>query len=243
MAPRLWKKGALDLWRRRPACVWYDRVPPPPPLSFRRGSTQADLLGAADGISHYFGNRPDAAWAEWWLTFFDLERMFGAWDVGAVGGGAGSFAFSLTIPGGKIPVAGVTVVGVLPTHRRRGVLTGLMTASSVVIAGVGRLCRDRRGTRARTLRRSRRRRSVPSFRRRAPGRWCPATRCWNRRCVPPPRSARVVTSASSSALPVVVSASRYRSKKRRDFSSGVLPASGTGRSGARKRVSCVSGSR
>ena len=32
----------------------------------------------------------------------------------------------LTIPGGEVPMAGVTLVGVLPTHRRRGLMTALM---------------------------------------------------------------------------------------------------------------------
>jgi len=34
--------------------------------------------------------------------------------------------FRLTIPGGEIAAAGVTLVGVLPTHRRRGILRELM---------------------------------------------------------------------------------------------------------------------
>ena len=34
--------------------------------------------------------------------------------------------YRMSVPGGAIPAAGVTVVGVLPTHRRRGVLTALM---------------------------------------------------------------------------------------------------------------------
>jgi predicted acetyltransferase len=44
-------------------------------------------------------------------------------DVGA----AGSFPFDLTLPGGAtVPVAGVSDVGVSPTHRRRGVLRALL---------------------------------------------------------------------------------------------------------------------
>ena len=38
------------------------------------------------------------------------------------------FPFQLTVPGGPVPCAGVTVVGVLPTHRRRGVLSAMMRA-------------------------------------------------------------------------------------------------------------------
>src|SRR5439155_1687663 len=36
--------------------------------------------------------------------------------------------FELTVPGGRVPAAGVSVVGVLPTHRRRGILAALMRA-------------------------------------------------------------------------------------------------------------------
>ncbi len=50
-------------------------------------------------------------------------------DDGKVVGGAGAFTYRLSVPGGaRIPVGGVTVVGVLPTHRRRGVLTAMMRA-------------------------------------------------------------------------------------------------------------------
>jgi predicted acetyltransferase len=41
-------------------------------------------------------------------------------------GGAGAFELDLTIPGARVRAAGPTVVGVLPTHRRRGVLRELM---------------------------------------------------------------------------------------------------------------------
>lgn len=40
---------------------------------------------------------------------------------------AGIYSFAMTVPGGDdLPVAGVTMVGVAPTHRRQGVLTSLM---------------------------------------------------------------------------------------------------------------------
>ena len=55
-------------------------------------------------------------------------RMHVARDGDAIVGGAGVFPFDLTVPGGPMPTAGVTVVGVLPTHRRRGILRELMRA-------------------------------------------------------------------------------------------------------------------
>jgi predicted acetyltransferase len=56
----------------------------------------------------------------------DPDRLFAAYDGDKLVGTAGDFGLTLTIPGGELPAAGVTLVGVLPTHRRRGILTQLM---------------------------------------------------------------------------------------------------------------------
>ncbi|HUF02406.1 MAG TPA: GNAT family N-acetyltransferase [Gaiellaceae bacterium] len=55
-----------------------------------------------------------------------LDRVLAAWDVDVPVGVTASWPFELTVPGGLVPAAGVTWVGVLPSHRRRGVLTELM---------------------------------------------------------------------------------------------------------------------
>jgi predicted acetyltransferase len=52
--------------------------------------------------------------------------MLVATDGDSIVAGAGSFPYEMTVPGGTVPTAGVTVVGVLPTHRRRGILTSMM---------------------------------------------------------------------------------------------------------------------
>jgi predicted acetyltransferase len=54
------------------------------------------------------------------------DRVFGAYDGDTPVGLTASIAFEMTIPGGVAPCAGITWVGVMPTHRRRGVLTELM---------------------------------------------------------------------------------------------------------------------
>jgi predicted acetyltransferase len=41
-------------------------------------------------------------------------------------GTTGAFTLEVTVPGGSLPMAGVTEVGVAPTHRRRGLLTMMM---------------------------------------------------------------------------------------------------------------------
>jgi predicted acetyltransferase len=55
-------------------------------------------------------------------------RGIGAYDGGVLAGIATAYSFEVTVPGrSAVPAAGVSWVGVLPTHRRRGVLRALMT--------------------------------------------------------------------------------------------------------------------
>jgi predicted acetyltransferase len=54
------------------------------------------------------------------------SRALAAFDAGTPVALAGAYAFDLTIPGGELPCAGVTWVGVMPTHRRQGILRDLM---------------------------------------------------------------------------------------------------------------------
>jgi predicted acetyltransferase len=57
-----------------------------------------------------------------------VERALAAFEGGAMVGTTATFPFTLTVPGGELSAGGVTMVGVVPTHRRRGVLTELMRA-------------------------------------------------------------------------------------------------------------------
>ena len=57
----------------------------------------------------------------------ELDRTLGVFDGSAIVGTTGIFSYQMTVPGGRqIPTAGVTMVTVAPTHRRRGVLTSIM---------------------------------------------------------------------------------------------------------------------
>lgn len=56
----------------------------------------------------------------------ELDRALGAYDGERLVGTAGIFSMQVTVPGGELPMAGVTMVGVHPTHRRRGVLREMM---------------------------------------------------------------------------------------------------------------------
>jgi predicted acetyltransferase len=82
---------------------------------------------AVGAIGHYFGGWPaDDESAQRFSSNLPLERMHAAIDGDRIVGGAGAFPFELTVPGGTVRCAGVTVVGVLPTHRRRGILSDMM---------------------------------------------------------------------------------------------------------------------
>ena len=54
------------------------------------------------------------------------SRALAAYDGDRPVGFAAAYAFDLSIPGGQLPCAGGTGVGVLPTHRRRGILRDFM---------------------------------------------------------------------------------------------------------------------
>jgi predicted acetyltransferase len=54
------------------------------------------------------------------------DRFLTAYDHGTPVGTTGAYPFRLTIPGGELAAGGVTWVGVMPSHRRRGVLTQMM---------------------------------------------------------------------------------------------------------------------
>jgi predicted acetyltransferase len=73
-----------------------------------------------------FGFEPHEEEIERWSRTLEPERLLWFSDGDLKVATAGAFSFRLTIPGGEVPAAGVTMVGVLPSHRRRGILTQMM---------------------------------------------------------------------------------------------------------------------
>jgi predicted acetyltransferase len=59
-------------------------------------------------------------------TVAQPERFVCAIDAGRFVATGGVFGVKLSVPGGELPAGGVTWVTVLPSHRRRGILRGLM---------------------------------------------------------------------------------------------------------------------
>jgi predicted acetyltransferase len=75
-----------------------------------------------------FGYEPTDEEMERFGRLLPAERAFAAFDGDDLVGTTGSFPFSLTVPGGEVAAGGVTMVGVLPSHRRRGILTEMMAS-------------------------------------------------------------------------------------------------------------------
>jgi predicted acetyltransferase len=73
-----------------------------------------------------FGEESHAEESENFHRIIEADRCIYMADGDAMVGTAGAFTFSLSVPGGDVPTAGVTLVGVLPSHRRKGILTKLM---------------------------------------------------------------------------------------------------------------------
>lgn len=94
-----------------------------------RPCTDLEEFGqAVFAIGQYFALDPTEERMQRFSRNLPIERMHAAFEGGKIVGGAGAFPFEMTVPGGVVPTAGVTVVGTTPTHRRRGVLRSMMRA-------------------------------------------------------------------------------------------------------------------
>lgn len=96
-----------------------------------RPTTDQDLDVLVNTLHAAFGRFPETPTEDgggvWWSA---LEPDRGLLAVAADGrpvGTAAAYSFELTLPGAVLaPAAGVSAVGVLPSHRRQGVLTAMM---------------------------------------------------------------------------------------------------------------------
>ena len=86
-----------------------------------------ELPAFARAVDTAFGIHPTDEMVAVMRSMVELDRSLAVVDDGAIVAGAAALSFELTLPGQiTVPVAAVTEVGVLPTHRRRGMLTALM---------------------------------------------------------------------------------------------------------------------
>jgi predicted acetyltransferase len=91
-------------------------------------SVELDELGSFwDAAAAAFGwEDPSRDMGAWLEALVDPDRMLAALERETIVGVAGAFPFRMSVPGGEVPAAGVTLIGVVPTHRRRGILTRMM---------------------------------------------------------------------------------------------------------------------
>jgi predicted acetyltransferase len=105
------------------ACIWHDqRVA----IEIRPYPADADYRPWAERIASAFLDEATDADLKDWERLSERDRLLAAYDGERIVGGAGAFTFRLTVPGGEVGAAGVTAVGVAPTHRRRGILREMM---------------------------------------------------------------------------------------------------------------------
>lgn len=90
--------------------------------------TQGEQLEAFRAAQTAFTESANQKEIERWGKVVAPERTFAAREGGVPVGTGANISFEMKVPGGDVPAAGVTMIGVLPTHRRQGVLTKMMTA-------------------------------------------------------------------------------------------------------------------
>ncbi len=96
-------------------------------MSLEYRSPTADELRTVLATTHAaFGDELKDDDYERQAAMMPPDRVLAAWEDGRPIGTTASWPFELTIPGSVVRAAGVTWVGVLPSHRRRGVMTELM---------------------------------------------------------------------------------------------------------------------
>ncbi len=90
----------------------------------------AEMAAFRQAISAGFGydvDPDDEEAVERFAAVFDRKRMYPVFDGENMVGTGGDFELTLTVPGGaQVPMSGLTVITVQPTHTRQGILTAIM---------------------------------------------------------------------------------------------------------------------
>jgi predicted acetyltransferase len=91
-----------------------------------RATTDEEYPAFVRAVGRAFGEQPSQEELDAWHVVHEADRTIAALDGSEIVGTAGAFTMAVSIPGGELPMAGVTTVGVAATHRRRGILTSMM---------------------------------------------------------------------------------------------------------------------
>lgn len=95
-------------------------------LEFRRPEPGEIREFLAVSIRSY-GSHDGEDRVDWDVLANEPDRSFGALEDGRWIAGSGAFSVELTLPGGAtVPAAGISMIGLEPTHRRRGILTAML---------------------------------------------------------------------------------------------------------------------
>ncbi|MEV6495446.1 GNAT family N-acetyltransferase, partial [Actinoplanes sp. NPDC051633] len=107
------------------------------PIDLRTASAD-DWEAISRLLGHVFHDAHEELQREIEGSVFEPERGLVATDGDLVVGHAAAYSREITVPGAILPAAHVTLVGVAPTHRRRGLLTRMMRRQLTEMAEAGR---------------------------------------------------------------------------------------------------------
>ena len=91
-----------------------------------RNPSEDELRKAMKAVEAAFGEEQKEEDLDRHQKAMPRDRFLVAYDGEVPVGTTASLPFDLTVPGGELAAGGVTWVGVLPSHRRRGILTQMM---------------------------------------------------------------------------------------------------------------------
>ena len=91
-----------------------------------RSPSENELRQAMKAVEAAFGEEQKEEDLDRHQKAMPRDRFLVAYDGAIPVGTTASLPFELTVPGGAVAAGGVTWVGVLPSHRRRGILTQMM---------------------------------------------------------------------------------------------------------------------
>jgi predicted acetyltransferase len=97
----------------------------PAGLALRRATKETLRTALSPLFAAFAESWTDQEWADRGDAY-DPLRIVTVYEGDEPVACAGAEGFRLTVPGGEVPAGGLTLVGVKPTHRRRGILRALM---------------------------------------------------------------------------------------------------------------------